>query len=159
MTRYWKSMVVVSLLGVGLTGWALAADPVPEAPAVVEPLPEEGIWGAIAYSTPDSRYGFFWGADRRDEAAQEALQHCENDGGEACSVISEFRNHRHWDDDDQTGFPYWPCAALAVGDEGADTVRYWGTGSAMRRKDAEEIALQQCGGEANQCKIQEWVCT
>lgn len=55
-----------------------------------------------------------------------------------------FRNHRHWDDDDGTGFPYEHCAALSLG----------GT-----CRETEWEALSLCGGQENQCKIREWVCT
>ena len=65
------------------------------------PPPEErGIWAAIAYSAPDEKYGFFWGADKRQEAMDIALKHCERDKGKSCVVVSVFRNHRHWDDDE-----------------------------------------------------------
>ncbi|TIW84858.1 MAG: DUF4189 domain-containing protein, partial [Mesorhizobium sp.] len=29
------------------------------------PQEEKGIWAAIAYSQTDTKYGFFWGADKR----------------------------------------------------------------------------------------------
>ncbi|HTE82299.1 MAG TPA: DUF4189 domain-containing protein, partial [Reyranella sp.] len=75
----------------------------------------KGIWGAIAYSVPDQKRGFFWGADKPDEAQEIALRHCVHRGGKDCKVVSLFRNHRHWTDDDKSGFPYEHCAALSVG--------------------------------------------
>jgi hypothetical protein len=53
-------------------------------------------------------HGFFWGADKRQEAMDIALEHCENAEGKGCIVVEVFRNHRHWDDDDNTGFPLLP---------------------------------------------------
>jgi hypothetical protein len=146
--------ILAAIAGAGLTGWAAAADL-----AAPESKPEKGIWGAIAYSSPDARHGFFWGADTRKEAAEQALRHCENAGGKACATVIEFRNHRHWDDDDETGFPYHHCAALAVGAEGADGIRSWGVAAAEKRSQAENLARQQCGGEEKACTIREWVCT
>ncbi|RXT37495.1 hypothetical protein B5V01_28385, partial [Mesorhizobium erdmanii] len=78
---------------------------------------EKGIWAAIAYSQSDSKYGFFWGADKRQEAKDIAQKYCESAGGKACNVVSVFRNHRHWTDDDETGFPYKHCGALAMADK------------------------------------------
>ena len=51
---------------------------------------ESGIWGAIAYSPADDRHGFFWGADKRDEAAENALKHCEDAKGSACRLSRSF---------------------------------------------------------------------
>lgn len=128
-----------------------------------EPAPpatkESGIWAAIAYSSADEKHGFFWGTDKRQEAADLALEHCRRAGGNGCIVVSVFRNHRHWDDDDRTGFPYHHCAALSVGRSNARGQTFWGSASAMSRRDAEEKALSQCGGDAKECKIREWVCT
>lgn len=131
----------------------------PEAP-VPPPQEERGIWAAIAYSETDEKHGFFWGADKRQEAMDIALKHCERDGGSTCVVVSVFRNHRHWDDDDGTGFPYNHCGALAVG-EGttAGGVGSWGAENAQTRKEAEDLALQTCERTGQECKIREWVCT
>jgi Domain of unknown function (DUF4189) len=120
---------------------------------------ESGIWGAIAYSPADDRHGFFWGADKRDEAAENALKHCENAEGSACRLVTVFRNHRHWDDDDGTGFPYKHCAALSVGTLSADGEPSWAAVSAETRREAEEKAMNLCGGAGKECKIREWVCT
>ena len=87
-----------------------------EAP-IPPPQEERGIWAAIAYSEADEKHGFFWGADKRQEAMDIALEHCENAEGKGCVVVEVFRNHRHWDDDDNTGFPYHHCGALAIGKE------------------------------------------
>lgn len=120
---------------------------------------EKGIWGAIAYSPADGRHGFFWGADKRQEAEDIALKHCENADGKGCEVVEVFRNHRHWDDDDGTGFPYEHCAALSVGKSRGTATPFWGAASATTRREAEDKATAQCGGEGKECKIREWVCT
>ena len=119
-----------------------------------------GIWGAIAYSAPDQKRGFFWGADKADEAQEIALRHCLNRDGQDCKVVSLFRNHRHWTDDDKSGFPYEHCAALSVGTSSAPgRPAPWGAASAETRREAEEKATAICGGDANECRIPEWVCT
>ncbi|AEG06863.1 DUF4189 domain-containing protein [Sinorhizobium meliloti] len=124
------------------------------------PLQEEkAIWAAIAYSKSDGKHGFFWGADKRQEAMDIALEHCERNGGNACVVVSVFRNHRHWDDDDNTGIPYNHCGALAVGEETPGRLMGWGAKSAQTRREAEDLALQVCERSGDACKIREWVCT
>lgn len=153
---------LLALLGSAAAMSSFAADVVQEMPEIPEPpvLGEKGIWGSIAYSETNGKYGFFWGADKRDEAEKIALKHCENqknDGG--CAVITTFRNHRHWSDDDKTGFPYNHCAALALGAEQDAPFTRWGTSSAETRKDAEQSALEQCEAKGGECKIKEWVCT
>lgn len=145
----------------GLTVASHAADLVAAPPAPPEPPAEEkGIWGAIAFSPVDGRHGFFWGADKRDEAEDIALKHCENADGAGCQLVKVFRNHRHWDDDDGTGFPYEHCAALSVGKTAhAGKPFFWGAASATTRREAEDKATAQCGGKEKECKIREWVCT
>jgi len=125
----------------------------------VEQVEQVGIWGALAYSQADGKHGFFWGADKRQEAEEIAVEHCENAGGKSCALVMTFRNHRHWDDDDGSGFPYNHCAALAVNAEHASATSPWAAASAETRKGAEDQALQQCEGASAQCKIREWVCT
>ena len=141
----------------GLTIAAHAADPVVPPPA--QTGEEKGIWGAIAYSPDDGRHGFFWGADKRQEAEDIALKYCNNADGAGCRVVEVFRNHRHWDDDDGTGFPYEHCAALSVGKSRGQATPFWGAASATTRRDAEDKATAQCGGDKKECKIREWVCT
>lgn len=143
------------------TGQIAAADlaaGISEAPAP-PPQEERGIWAAIAYSDVDEKHGFFWGADKRQEAMDIAFEHCENAGGEACKVVEVFRNHRHWDDDDHTGFPYNHCGALAIGKEKADRIPPWSAKSAPTRREAEDLAVQACETSGMQCKVREWVCT
>jgi hypothetical protein len=123
------------------------------------PIEQVGIWGAISYSETDGNHGFFWGADKRQEAEDIAVEHCKNAGGKNCALVMTFRNHRHWDDNDESGFPYNHCAALAVSGRSAKAFSPWATASAKTRKDAEDQALQQCGGASGECKIREWVCT
>lgn len=118
-----------------------------------------GIWGAIAYSRSDDKHGFFWGADKKPEAEEIALEHCENAGGSACEVVTVFRNHRHWNDDDGSGFPYAHCGVLAVGPKAAAGITPWAAASATTRKAAEEHALRECQAKGAKCEIREWVCT
>ncbi|KXF74991.1 hypothetical protein ATN84_22295 [Paramesorhizobium deserti] len=153
INRYLWFVLIAIFVGLPIGN---AADLVTSPP---EPAGEEkGIWGAIAFSRADGRHGFFWGADKRKEAEDAALEHCGNAKGRACSVVKVFRNHRHWDDDDGTGFPYEHCAALSVGNVRAETP-FWGAASATTRREAEQQAMSLCGGEGKQCKIREWVCT
>lgn len=130
------------------------ADPIP-----APPEEQRGIWGAIAYSPVDDRQGFFWGADKREEAGDNALKYCQNAKGKACRVVTVFRNHRHWNDDDGSGFPYEHCAALSVGKSLGDGKRPWAASSEKTRREAEDKAQALCGGSDKQCKVREWVCT
>ncbi|QVQ36592.1 DUF4189 domain-containing protein [Pseudochrobactrum algeriensis] len=158
-----KRILLPLLIALGTTTAAFAADiiqayqDVPVPPSVS--LDERGIWGAIAYSESDGKYGFFWGADKRNEADSIAQKHCENNKGTDCSVVTTFRNHRHWNDDDNSGFPYKHCAALALGAEKNAPFSLWGAASAETRKDAEVEAIQQCESKGASCKIKEWACT
>ncbi|WNJ93561.1 DUF4189 domain-containing protein [Bosea sp. 685] len=131
---------------------------------VSPPAKESGIWAAIAYASANEKHGFFWGADKRQEAADLALEHCRRAGGEDCVVVSVFRNHRHWDDDDRTGFPYHHCGALAVAKDRddrvtSDRVRPWSAKAAPTRQQAEDLAVQACERTGAQCAVREWVCT
>jgi len=119
----------------------------------------KGIWAAIAYSAGDQKHGFFWGAADRPDAERNALEHCERAGGQNCTAVVVFRNHRHWDDDDGTGFPYNRCGALAVGKDRSAGAARWAAMSATTRKDAEDLALRSCASGGGQCEIREWVCT
>lgn len=151
--RFWP-ILIAALIGISPGN---AADLVTPQPGPTHE--EKGIWGAIAFSPVDGRHGFFWGADKRTEAEDAALKHCENAEGAACKVVEVFRNHRHWDDDDGTGFPYEHCAALSLGGTSRTGSPFWGTASATTRGEAEREALSLCGGKENQCEIREWVCT
>lgn len=158
---YFYRILSTGLLSIviGIAPSSRAAD-MSDPEAIPEPtLAEKGIWGAIAYSSTDSRHGFFWGADKRDEAERAALKHCENADGKDCKVVTVFRNHRHWNDDDGAGFPYEHCAALSVGKPTAGGTSSWGASSEETRQKAEEKATNLCGGDARECKIREWVCT
>ncbi|WP_245424232.1 DUF4189 domain-containing protein [Methylovirgula sp. 4M-Z18] len=115
----------------------------------------KGIWGAIAYSPDDAQQGFTWGADKADDAKREAIDHCKDAGGKSCGVVTLFRNHRHWDDDDHSGFPYFHCSALTRNSSNGS----WGAASAETRAKAEEKALQSCNKAGNDCKVVQWVCT
>ena len=153
-------VAAISLLLV-CTGQLGAADlSTTDAEAPIPPPQEErGIWAAIAYSEADEKHGFFWGADKRQEAMEIALEHCENAEGKGCVVVEVFRNHRHWDDDDSTGFPYHHCGALVVGKEKGGRITPWSAKSAPTRREAEDLALKACELSGAQCKVREWVCT
>ncbi|MDL2400930.1 DUF4189 domain-containing protein [Rhizobium mayense] len=157
--RFRSAVAAIGMLFVS-TGQLGAADLFKaEEPPAPPPQEERGIWAAIAYSTPDEKHGFFWGADKRQEAMDSALKYCKRDGGSACVVVSVFRNHRHWDDDDNTGFPYEHCGALAVGKEAGKRITPWSAKSAATRREAEDLAIKACEISGTQCKIREWVCT
>lgn len=157
--KFRSAITAVGMLFI-YTGQIAAADlpAATEIPAPPEPE-ERGIWAAIAYSENDEKHGFFWGADKRQEAMDIALKHCENADGEGCVVVEVFRNHRHWDDDDNTGFPYNHCGALAIAEEKADRITPWAAKSAPTRKESEQQALQACEMAGGKCEIREWVCT
>lgn len=149
--------MICTCLALSMNSAAFAADPiakdnVPEPPAI--DLAVKGIWGAIAYSDSDGKRGIFWGANTRGEADSLAQKHCEKAGGTNCNVVLTFRNHRHWSDDDKSGFPYQPCAVLAVSTKSAGK---WGAASDVTGKAAASTALSQCG--SGDCKIIEKVCT
>lgn len=156
-----RRFLAFAMLGICVVwGPAFAADIVSAPPAApAPPVKQSGIWAAIAYSQVDAKHGFFWGADRREEAEKTALDHCRGADGDACRVVAVFRNHRHWDDDDDSGFPYHPCAALAVGKVDAGGTRPWGAESAPTRHDAEDLAMKACESDGEACRIREWVCT
>ncbi|NTF83800.1 DUF4189 domain-containing protein [Agrobacterium rhizogenes] len=137
---------------------AHAADPIVQEQYPEPPVTQDGIWGAIAFSPLHNKYGFFWGADKREEAENIAVKYCQNQADSGCRLAITFRNHRHWTDDDQSGFPYEHCAALSVAEDRDRKVTHWGAASAATRKDAEDAAIKSCG-DSNQCKIHEWVCT
>nr|WP_247871774.1 DUF4189 domain-containing protein [Ochrobactrum sp. LM19]AJW30014.1 hypothetical protein pLM19O2_p69 [Ochrobactrum sp. LM19] len=162
MRKHLTSALMAGLLAVApVTLIALspvnAADPVqlenevPVPPPVVSAPDGIGIWGAIAYSGTDGKYGMFWGGNTRSEAEANALQHCQNANGMACELVQTFRNHRKWNDDDGL-FPYDNCAALAVDKQS----KAFGVASAKALSQARASALDQCNGT---CKIVEQGCT
>ncbi len=122
------------------------------------PAEQRGIWGAIAFSPIHNKYGFFWGADKRKEAEDIAVKFCEDRADSGCYLVVTFRNHRHWSDDDKSGFPYEHCAALSVAEDKDHKVTRWGAASATTHRQAEDAATKNCG-DSNKCEIQEWVCT
>lgn len=151
--------IAALFLCAGLAAEGSLAAPIAD-PALLPPqVAERGIWAAIAYSKDDAKYGFFWGADKPSEATQFALEHCQHAGGRDCNVVALFRNHRHRDDDDHSGFPYWHCGALAVARAGAEEMTTWAAKSAPTRRAAEDQALRACGATGVKCEIREWVCT
>ncbi|WP_273794980.1 DUF4189 domain-containing protein [Brucella intermedia] len=153
MKRFILTGITISMLTISA---AFAADPVqldqeiPVPPAVsVEGI---GIWGAIAYSSVDSKRGIFWGGDTRAEAEEHALRYCQNASGTDCKLVETFRNHRHWNDDDGL-FPYNQCAALAV-DKQSDK---WGASSATSIQEANASAMEKCA--SGSCEVVEQGCT
>lgn len=161
--RRFSSAILPTILCIIAAGTAHSAD-LPERappPAAMAPAPVEqrGIWGAISASPADGRHGFFWGADKREEAEALSLEHCRNAGGDECRLMETFRNHRHWDDDDESGFPYHPCGALAAEGGHSEPMTRFATNSAPTRSEAERVALAQCEATGGSCRIVEWVCT
>jgi hypothetical protein len=149
-----KALIALLTLSASLSVPAGAAD-LPTHKSAAPAVERSGIWGAIAYSIEDRKQGFFWGADEPGEAKETAVKYCQDAGGRACRIVTLFRNHRHWDDDDRSGFPYFHCAALAS--DGATPA--WGAGAAETRALAEESALRICRRNGGGCEIREWVCT
>lgn len=141
-------LILAALLAAG--GAAAPGQPAPDLKEL------KGVWGAIAYSPADGRYGFTWGAARSEHARHDALRHCEHQLGQACEVVTVFRNHRGRNEDDDSGFPYRRCAALAR-DETKPAA--WGVAAAERRAAAEHEALGICKDKGGECRIAEWVCT
>ena len=65
MARHQAVLLAALILGVAVGG--------PVAQASASPDEMEGIWGALAYSPTDGRHGFFWGANKKEEAEEGAL--------------------------------------------------------------------------------------
>lgn len=154
----WIPAVVVAM---ALAGNAIAADLTePGYGAVPEPeiSNQVGIWGAIAFAEQSAKYGIFWGADERGEAEDIALKHCEKQAQSSCKLVLTYRNHRHWNDNDGSGFPYNYCAALAVKFSDHGKVAAWGVASSKSRKGAEQEAVEKCGADGT-CKVLESGCT
>jgi hypothetical protein len=156
----WTSRYVAAVCMIfGALSQSLAADMItPESDVPVPAVQQRGIWGAIAFAPGQNRHGFFWGADKKEEAEKIALEHCNNAGGKDCRLVKTFRNHRHWNDDDASGFPYEHCAALAIAEAESGAVSHWAAASAKTKNEALTTAKTECGSE-NACKIREWVCT
>lgn len=151
-----KLSLTTALAAMFMTTGAFAADPVApvndDIPAPPEMSAERGIWGAIAYSSTDKKYGIFWGGDTRQEAGDIAMKHCANAEGASCRLVEVYRNHRHKTDDDGAG-PYNYCAVLAV-DSDSDR---WGSATARSIKAASDDALAKCN--ASSCEIVQRGCT
>ncbi|MCO6180966.1 DUF4189 domain-containing protein [Ciceribacter sp. RN22] len=131
-----------------------SGDPAATGPARQEP---RGIWGAIAYSPATDRHGFFWGADRQADAVERAISDCRTAHGTDCHtavvILSDLNGN------DAPAARRWHCAAYAVGRPSTDGLPSWGAAAAPTRREAEHRAIHECGGEENQCRIHEWVCT
>ena len=93
-------------------------------------------YGAIAFSQDSGSVGYSYDYGTQSGAEQRALRECGNDG---CMVVVWFRN---------------ACGALAIGDGNG-----YGTGWAVRREDAEQIALSNCSQYTDNCDNNTWACT
>ena len=93
-------------------------------------------YGAIAFSQSTGNYGFSYDYDSRASAEARAREKC---GDHNCTVVLWFVN---------------ACGALATGDGNA-----YGTGWASSRREAENIAMSNCRGEASGCSVIRWACT
>jgi serine/threonine-protein kinase len=92
-------------------------------------------YAAIAYSQDSGAYGYSNNYDSRDGAEASAMREC----GRDCSVVLWFRN---------------ACGALATGEDNG-----YGTGWAMSRGEAEDVAMSNCNDVASECSVVRWVCT
>ena len=92
-------------------------------------------YGAIAFSQDSGKVGWSYDYRSRSEAEERALEEC---GGD-CEVVLWIMN---------------ACGALATGDDNG-----YGTGWAGTRERAEEIALTNCEENADNCRINRWICT
>ena len=92
-------------------------------------------YGAIAFSQGSGAVGYSYDYQTRAAAEERALDEC----GEGCEVAVWFRN---------------ACGALATGDDAG-----YGSAWAVSRREAEQIALDQCNRHAENCSIRRWVCT
>ncbi len=149
--------VLAAMCGI-VPAMVYAADPVVKEQVPEPPADQRGIWGAIAFSPVSNEYGFFWGADKRNEAEDVAVKYCKNKTAAGCRLVITFRNHRHWTDDDGSGFPYDRCAALSVAEDKEHKATHWGAASGKTQKDAVDAATKTCGN-SSACNIREWVCT
>lgn len=142
-----------------LAGAAYAADlpsrkAEPPAPILAD------IFGAIALSGDNEVDAFDWGAPTPREAGERALRICQDAGGRDCRILvrmenrSSFWRARHSEAQSDPRQIH-SCGAVAVGKDG----RHAAARSRERWDEAETIALNQCGGAANQCTIKRRVCT
>jgi len=92
-------------------------------------------FGAIAFSQDTGAVGYGYDYPSRAAAEERALDEC----GEACEVVVWFQN---------------ACGALAVGDDNG-----YGSAWAANRREAENIALNNCKQNAENCSVRRWVCT
>jgi serine/threonine-protein kinase len=93
-------------------------------------------YGAIAFSQDTGSAGYSYDYGSQYGAEQRALAEC---GNGACAVVIWFRN---------------ACGALATGNGNG-----YGTGWAVTRADAEQIALSNCFQYTDNCSNNTWACT
>jgi len=93
-------------------------------------------YGAIAFSQDSGSVGYSYDYPTQSAAEQRAMRECADSD---CMVVVWFRN---------------ACGALAIGDGNG-----YGTGWAVSRADAEQIALSNCSQYADNCDNNTWACT
>jgi len=92
-------------------------------------------YGAIAFSQDSGKVGWAYDYQSRSGAEERAREECGSD----CEIVLWIMN---------------ACGALATGDDNG-----YGTGWAGNRERAEEIALTNCEENADNCRINRWICT
>ena len=92
-------------------------------------------YGAIAFAQSTGAVGYSYDYRTRAAAEEHALEEC----GRDCEVVLWFSN---------------ACGVLATGDDNG-----YGTGWAASRREAERIALSSCNESAENCTVNQWVCT
>ncbi|HEV2512624.1 DUF4189 domain-containing protein [Bosea sp. (in: a-proteobacteria)] len=153
--------VGAALFGLALTGGmaAYAADlpsrkAEPPAPIFAD------IFGAIALSNDNEIEAFDWGAPTPREAAERALRFCRDAGGSGCKIVVAMENRSsfwraRYGEALSDPRQIHSCGVVAVGKDGRRATAR----SRERWDEAERLALDQCGGSANQCTIKRRVCT
>jgi hypothetical protein len=122
MTPVLRTVAAALLLGCSI----VAAD------ATAARTVKKQLWGAIAYSSKTSAYGYAVDVKSKRDAEAAAFRQCGND----CDTIKTFRN---------------ACGAIAVKPKRA----YSDTGAS--REIAETKVLKKCADA--QCKVVVWACT
>jgi hypothetical protein len=94
-------------------------------------------WGAFAADTAASKVGLSTGMTSKRKAEKAAQEHCRSKGGVQCKTLLAY---------------YDQCGAVAWGpmqNGRGDLI----SANAPRKKEAEELALQDCSRTSDKCEI------